>query len=187
MHTTSRLILAQVDGTDEVSVFPASFNADMATLDNAAIYSSGTLVARPAATAVVAGTLYLATDTALLYESNGTVWQTVMLAGAWVSLTLETGIIAATGFRVPSARLEGDVVRLKGVMENNSGGTLTNAGFAIVPTGLRPSASVYDETPNIDTGATCQITVSTGGVTGVVDSVANGNRISLEGRTFPLT
>lgn len=50
--------------------------------------------------------------------------------GSWVSLVpdLATGLVAASGYNVPSARLEGDndVVRLKGVIENTSGASITN-------------------------------------------------------------
>ena len=75
-HNTTRLGLIQVDGTDAVSVFPAAMNSDMATLDNAAIYTEGTLVGRPAASSVAHGTYYRTTDTGAetLSWTDGTNW-----------------------------------------------------------------------------------------------------------------
>jgi hypothetical protein len=45
-------------------------------------------------------------------------------AGPWLPLTLGTGVTAATAGFVPAARLEGDTVRLRGQIQNVSGGDL---------------------------------------------------------------
>src|SRR5258708_6466683 len=74
MITTSRLGLDVPQSTDNESAYPAAANQAMGILDNAAIYEEGTLVSRPAATAVAHGTIYRATDTGDLSWSNGTAW-----------------------------------------------------------------------------------------------------------------
>jgi hypothetical protein len=77
MHTTTRLALDVPDGSDAVTNYPTVSSQQMTTLDNAAIYKSGTLASRPTAGSVVSGTLYDATDTGVLYRQIG---------GSWVAL-----------------------------------------------------------------------------------------------------
>lgn len=52
---------------------PAAFQALAAAIDNAAIWSFGTLAARPAASGI-AGRMYYATDTGHFYVNTGTAW-----------------------------------------------------------------------------------------------------------------
>jgi hypothetical protein len=103
------------------------------------MWSSGTLAARPAA-----GTLnrvYWATDTKLLYQDNGSAWTTVLLAGAWVALTLGTGV-ASSGYTA-SARPEGDLTRLRGALANGTGSSIASGvALATVSSALRPSTGL---------------------------------------------
>jgi hypothetical protein len=56
----------------------------------------GLLASRPAATDVLEGTLYFATDTQLAYRSNGTTWDTLSVAGGVVGgITQLTGDVTA--------------------------------------------------------------------------------------------
>jgi hypothetical protein len=80
MHTSPRLALQIPDATDNESLYPVVSAQRTGVLDNAAMYYSGTLVARASLTGLVAGTLYYATDTTLLYEYNGTTWKTLVTA-----------------------------------------------------------------------------------------------------------
>jgi hypothetical protein len=73
---TSRLALPQPTGSDLISGGDDAISAGFATLDNAAIFASGTFASRPAASAL-AGKLYYATDTGALYLSVGGVWVTI--------------------------------------------------------------------------------------------------------------
>jgi microcystin-dependent protein len=73
MAPTPRLALSQPSGTDLISQGDNLISADNVTLDDAAIYKTGTLAARgPAAT--LAGKFYYATDDGSLSFSTGTVW-----------------------------------------------------------------------------------------------------------------
>jgi hypothetical protein len=74
--TSARLGLLAPVGGDFPSEYRLSAAANAAVLDNAAIYlPPGLLSARPVSPA--AGSFYRATDTGLLYEYNGTAWQTI--------------------------------------------------------------------------------------------------------------
>jgi hypothetical protein len=186
MHSTSRLVLAQVDGSDEVSAFPTSFNDDMDTLDDAVIYyPPGTLVLRPAATAVAAGTFYKATDTGLIYHSDGTAWTTVMLAGGWVALTLKTGFTTGSGSTTAAARMVGDTVLFRSATVTNATGSgIAGSGggyeFATLPAGITAPA---DNTRFLSAAYTSggvpagivNVTVQTSGAVNVESSVTIPN------------
>jgi hypothetical protein len=155
----------------------------------------GLLASRPAATAVPKGASYYATDTALFYESNGTVWLTVMLAGPWTALTLASGIAAVSNEYTPSARLEGDVVRLKGELFNASTALSAGAAWATIPAspaGMRPSATggsasglvlgvSYTGSP-----AATSISITPSGVISLQASSTNGT-IVLDDTTFTVS
>src|ERR1039458_9237131 len=102
---TSRRAIPLPLGTDNVSELRLSITAAANAADTDAIYLSGTLAARGALSGVLAGTFYYVTDSPppVLTEYNGTIWQTVMLAGAWTTLTLASGLAAATGAVAPGA------------------------------------------------------------------------------------
>lgn len=81
MHTTSRLALDVVDGTDNVSSFPTVNIQQMGVLDTAALYQEGTLANRPSAGTLPHGTFYRATDTGDLSYTNGNTWISVAQVG----------------------------------------------------------------------------------------------------------
>lgn len=64
------------------------------------ILVTGTLAARPAATAVPAGTLYPATDTGLIYRSDGATWATWATLGGAGTVT---SVTAGTNITVDSS------------------------------------------------------------------------------------
>jgi hypothetical protein len=147
-------------GTDPVSEFRLAITAAANAADTDAIYSQGTLSARPAATAVPAGTFYYATDTGLLYEGNGTVWGTVMVAGAWQALTLypSPAVSAGAGY-TPAARLVGDVVSLCG---NGTGSSIGD--WATIPSGLQPAELIVTTANTSNAGTPVACVISTAGV-----------------------
>lgn len=186
--TTTRLALVDPIGADAPSEFRVGIAASNAILDNAAIYTEGTLAARPLAGAVEHGHLYGGTDTGLLYQSNGTIWRTAMLAGAWTALTLGTGVTAATGY-TPSARLEGDIVRLKGAVKHT--GSSFGAGNVLA---TLPSSSMYPASTFVDAwfdtvnDVWIPVQIDTGGgVTLGGTGITSSAVVSLNGRTFTLT
>lgn len=69
--STARLALAQAVGSDSPAEYRISQTANSNTLDNAALYLSGTLAARPAASTVAAGTFFYATDTGATFLALG--------------------------------------------------------------------------------------------------------------------
>ena len=102
---------------------------------------------------------------------------------AWTSIVpnLTTNVIAGSGSYTPSVRLEGkgDVVRFKGVIQNNTGGAIGSGSTILtLPIVYRPTAAV---TLNIS-GATLAIT--TGGVISLSVSWANAALLYLDGLTF---
>lgn len=172
-------------GPDPPSQLRVAITNNATTTDNAAIWLTGSLAARASISPLVAGTLYKATDTGLLYHYDGTAWTTVMLAGAWQNLTLNTGAgIVATGGYVPSVRLEGDAVRLKGTMQNQSGGSFSGT-WATVPSGWRPSAHMSLIT--YVQGNPDLVSITTAGVLSVGTTVLNNQNVALDGVTYSLT
>jgi hypothetical protein len=97
------------------------------------IYSVGSLNA--------SSLLLGAPGASVLLVSDGTSW--LVVAGqqdtGWVPLTLASGI--ASGSIVPSVRLVGDRCSLKGQLVNSTGGPLTNAQWATLPTFARPASN----------------------------------------------
>lgn len=111
-------------------------------------------------------------------------------SGAWTALTLAGSVGTGVGAYTPSARIEpGGSVRLKGVMLNNTGGTI-NAGvtWATIPAspaGMRP-ANTLTLVAQSSPGATnvVTITITTAGVITCSINVANGSAVTLDGITF---
>lgn len=94
---TPRLGLHRPSRTDTPDV-PSDLATLTGQLDEAAIYRTGTLAARPAASAVPAGTIFRVTDTDRVYLSTGASW--VELGGEPVGL-----ITAFAGSSAPPGRL----------------------------------------------------------------------------------
>jgi len=66
------------------------------------ILATGTLAARPSATTVATGSLYAATDTGVIYQSNGatwSVWATVTGTASGPATNAAGLVFAATSFR----------------------------------------------------------------------------------------
>lgn len=181
MITTTRLGLEVPQSTDNESLYPAVAAQAMGILDNAAIYTEGTLASRPAATAVVHGAIYRATDTGDLSYSNGTVWTTLGLVGVWQGLTLGSGV-TGSGY-TPSARLQGDTTRLKGGLLNSSGSTITaGATLATIPSGLRPTATL-----SFAEAFGGFVILSTAGLITMSANVGAAQVVALDGITFSLS
>lgn len=137
MLSTSRLSLNYPEEGDGETNYPAVSVQQMDTLDDAVLVTEGTISARPAANTFEKDHVYKATDTKQWFMSDGTNWFTVMIAGPWVNLTLESGITTTVGAYTPAARLVGDKVELRGAITNTNG---TAALFvAVLPSGMRPA------------------------------------------------
>lgn len=130
--STSRLALAEPVGADPVSELRISINNHASVLDAAIRVFEGTLSQRSSVTPAY-GDEYEATDTGLTYKWNGTAWQTILVAGAWQPLTLQAGVTTGGAHSTASARLEGDVVRLTGIINAATGGTPAGTTFATLP------------------------------------------------------
>lgn len=186
---TTRLSLPTINGaTDAVSSYPSVNTSQMGTLDNAAIYQSGTLAARPATP--VAGTFYFATDGPTLYCYDGSAW---LLAGhpdtGWVALSLNAGWANGTTV-TPSYRVIGDRVWFKGEAENTSGSTVTaGAVIANIPSPYRPSALTQEPFVGSAFGAinNTTITVAANGNVTNTQSLTNAGVALLEGWSYSLT
>lgn len=76
MHTTSRLALEIPDAGDNESAYPPVSSQQMTTLDNAAIYTEGTLVSRPTPVSTEHGQFYKTTDSnkETLTWTDGSLW-----------------------------------------------------------------------------------------------------------------
>lgn len=160
------------------------------------MWRSGTFVSRPTASAVKAQSVYKATDTGVWYVSDGTNWNTMLIAGAWQTLTLASPVQAWGSGYTPSARLVGDEVELCGQLINN-GSPLANATTLFtVPSALKPAHAVTLSTMQNFTATTATkpypltISTSTGNVS--TASTADGTYassalISLDGFSYRLS
>jgi hypothetical protein len=100
--TTSRLSLPYPVGTDLVSVYPTASASQMATLDNAVLFTQGVISAIPAAG--TAGRVYYGTDVKQFFQDTGSAWQTLSPATATACQAVrESSFTATTGSpnRVP--------------------------------------------------------------------------------------
>jgi hypothetical protein len=110
----------------------------------------------------------------------------------WVPLTLGSGIATASGYDTPSARIEGDIVRFKGALQNTTGSQIAaGATLATVPSGaMHPSATrgLFLTTLSGFLGQSLLV-VTTGGVIQSSFSVSSGSTapINLDGATYTLT
>lgn len=112
----------------------------------------------------------------------------------WQALSLGTGVQVpgvGAGY-TPAARLQGDTVRLSGIMQNGgSGGGSINAGstWATIPAGLRPAAQCGISLP-INSGSAPSYsyygTITTGGVISVLVACPSGVNIGLDDVLFRL-
>lgn len=132
MLTTSRLSLNYPQETDTVTSYPAVNAQQAGILDAAVVYSEGTISSRPSA--AIKGRIYKGTDTGLYYFDTGTAWDTVMLAGAWVSLTANAGVTATNTF----GRVVGDTAQLRGLATPSGSSIAANTALVTLPTSLAP-------------------------------------------------
>lgn len=138
--------------------------------------------------AIVPGTTMTVSGTSITLSQNaaesGTAlfcaacYFTAEFPGAWVPLTLTSGMIAASGYYVPAARIVGDVVQLGGTMKNNSGSAISGV-LATMGASFYPSANV------LLAGGALNISGGSGGLD-YPGSLANGGLLGLDGLTYGL-
>ena len=187
-NNTSRLGLVEPVGTDTVSELRLAIAANAAALDTVLLVTEGTLASRPSNPAP--GSAYWATDTYkwYLYPGNGTSWIPLQSVGAWVSLTSFTGgwIPGPSGARY---RIDGDLVRLSGSVQNQSGSTYYGSG--LTSTGVVPSPpttqqlTAYAYSSGSVTAA--GINVSALGQLSQTGVITNSGSISFDGLVYPLS
>lgn len=111
----------------------------------------------------------------------------------WVPLQLASGVIAATGYYPPCARLRDGVVQLKGAVQNNTGGS-TNGGigygqgfvWATVPASMVPSATLILAGGYVpDTVGLTTIDVGTGHIHSAA-STSTGQAVNFDGLIYTL-
>lgn len=184
---TTRLSLVIPASTDNESLFPSQATTTYGILDNSTIVTEGTLAARPTTGTVEHNRLYHATDTAQWFVSDGTNWNLLHINGAWATLSLGTGTVQI-GY-TPSSRFEGDIVRLKGSIQNNSGSSMSSGTtLATLAAAYRPSVNLTLPS-NVET-ASQFISVTIASATGVIaanTSLANGGTVNLDGITYSLS
>lgn len=78
-NSTTRLGLVLPVGTDPVAELRESITANATTLDDAAVWQTGTLATRPSS-GMIAGTVYRATDTGDVSITDGTSWYSLAFA-----------------------------------------------------------------------------------------------------------
>jgi hypothetical protein len=183
--TTSRLSLSYPTGGDNESAFPAVSLSQMTTLDNAVLVTEGVFASRPGVGSVEKDRIYKATDTGVWYVSDGTNWNTMLVAGAWTAISLATNW-TATGF-TPSVRLQGDQVLFKGAAINNTGAG-SNAPFAsALGSTFRPAATAYITVSSSSSPYAMQGQVASSGTFVFVTTVANGALAGFDGASFTLS
>lgn len=188
--TTSRYGLRKLLGTSNISDVDAGFAALADDIDGKLTgYSEGTHAGRPAAG--TRGRLYYETDTGLVFFDNGAAWSTVILAGAWTSLSLAGGVSSPgvmSGSYVAASRPEGDGVRIKGTLVNASGGTITSGTtLATVTAAQRPSVALIFATVLVGGPTPSDVTISSAGAVTLNVNLPNASQVDLNGITYTLT
>lgn len=148
--TTSRLTLTQPAGGDPPSALRTSIGSNTAILDNSVLFTEGTLVLRPAATAVEHGHFYNATDTGQLAWSNGTTWKPFGLtpvtapastaAAAGQMMICNPGAITITLPTPTAGALVG--VQASAAATSSAGTTITASSGAIYGVGTNGATSI---------------------------------------------
>lgn len=193
---STRLSLLTPIGADAASELRVAIGANATALDGAILYSTNTLAARPASP-TVAPAVYKATDTGLTYWWNGTVWQTLVLAGAWSNLTLGTGVGNLSGCNVARIRREGDIAKLSGTIQNTNGSSLPVSSTILtnIPASLSPPVAINLSINTVGSGggASSPLILSIAASATTVTLGAwgpawgNGFDLPLEGLNYPLS
>lgn len=137
----------------------------------------------PASSLVIAYVLVPAGTTSIVTADIGNVAPVCSRAsGPWVPLTLASGIVSGSASPpatyVPSARLAGDKVELKGTLVNSTGSGITSV--ATIPSAaMYPSAVVVFITGVVQIGTTHQIEV--------VPNLGAGDVLGLDGLSYSLS
>lgn len=112
----------------------------------------------------------------------------MLLAGAWVGLPLATNIGVAS--LSPSARLEGDVVRLKGTMVNETGsnmnGGTTGSVWATIPVQMRSAATGLLDLASGTIGYASALIIDTSGNIRCGTTIGPAGVLPLDGVTYTL-
>lgn len=103
----------------------------------------------------------------------------------WVALSLSSNVATTLGYTA-SARLQGDAVKLKGTLTNNTGSSDTGT-LATISAGLRPSATVYSIAGLLVNGGGLQIQITTAGALSVPSGLGNTGTIGFDGVTYSLS
>ena len=187
---TTRLGLVQPAGSDGPVSLRTSIDTNATTLDNAVLVTEGTLASRPVASTVEHDHIYRTTDTGQWFVSDGTNWSIVLAAGAWTSLTpgFASGISAGSPGFAPSYRVEGDVGRFKGVIQNTSGGTITNSA-PLFSLASHPSSTVTVSFKTTSVGPISAYINALGfcSIAYTPTTIANNALIYLDDATFTLS
>jgi hypothetical protein len=135
-------------------------------------YTLGYVLVPATATNIVSGDLSTVASYVVVGPNSG-----------WVALSLSTNI--ASGGYGASARLQGDTVRLKGTLTNNTGSS-TTATLATIPAGMRPSGTVITVGALSSTSAQ-GIQITSAGALSVPTSINNAAVLDLTAATYTLT
>lgn len=140
-NTTTRLTLQEPITADSPTELRLAVTNNSSTLDNAVLVTEGTLAGRPAANTVEKDHVYKATDTVEWFISDGTNWNTILVAAAWQTPTFQNSwvnFVPDGGQQTVKYRKVGDMIQLRGSCGNGTAGTIFT-----LPTGYRPAADVY--------------------------------------------
>lgn len=188
--TTTRLGLIEPLGADAPSELRVSIANHATTLDVAVTITEGTAASRPASGSYY-GQTYYATDTTVLSFWNGSIWMPVRAGGAWTSITLASGFVAATGMYTPQFRIEGDVVRMRGGVTITTGiNQNTNISTAI-PAAATPASDARPIGSMVTSGGSwvsAPLRITTANLFIYMGSSQTGtNTVSLDGVTYTVS
>jgi hypothetical protein len=184
--TTMTLPTPTVNATVGVTANSGQAGAAPTTIARSSGVINGLGVA--AATSIVLGSV----GAYVVLLADGTNWNIV--AGqqdtGWLPLALGPGIIAFSPY-TPSARLQGDTVRLKGVLQNNSGLIAANATWATIPSACHPGTGLLFPIPayqNASNWSSAPWGINTAGIIyNPINGLSAGYGVYLDGVTYTLS
>lgn len=119
-------------------------------------------------------------------QYDGSAWRIIdgQQDTGWVVLTLTTGIVSGGGY-VPAARTVGDEVRLRGILQNTSGGALTSP--MTVPVASRPASLVAATGATLASGVGVTLSIAASGASTVsAGGIPNGSSLGLDNMRYSL-
>jgi hypothetical protein len=180
---TATVTLPSASGNVTIGVFNSSTSGTVTiTASSGVILGEG--LGGSGASSITLGVL----GSSVVVIGDGTNWYIVsgQQDTGWTSLTslLPSNWVAASGYYAPALRLKGDLVRIRGAVQNNTG--VDGSMSLTVPTSFRPASDVGMPVGTNSPTYSCYLTINTSGLLDINDIDA-GDLAMLDDLQYSIT